>query len=154
MRQNSGNYTLPWHLWCPDSDLNWLKQPLRAPRKEEAKHSRSPAGWRLPQWEVNAKKTQHRGSDKKPSVLETRIAQNNSAESSRGSVSGRPLVKAGCPHSNGWRDTYLIKSQFLYNLSFLVSSNPHEQASGSGCSWGALQRLLLSVLKAPLSSVL
>ena len=41
------------------------------------------------------KKTQHRGSDKKPSMLETRTAKTNAAESSHGSVSDsrRPLVK-------------------------------------------------------------
>ena len=34
--------------------------------KEEAKHSRSPLSEKLPRWKVNAKKTQSRGSDKKP----------------------------------------------------------------------------------------
>ena len=49
----------------------------------------------------------------------------NSAESSRSSVSDsrRPLVKVGGPRSYGCRDICLMKSQFLYNLSFLVSSN-------------------------------
>ena len=44
---------------------------------------------------MNAKKTQHRGSDKKPSVPETGTAKPNSAESSHGSVSDsrRPPVK-------------------------------------------------------------
>ena len=37
--------------------------------KEEAKHSRSSTVRKLPWWKVNAKKTQGRGSDKKPSVL-------------------------------------------------------------------------------------
>ena len=44
--------------------------------KEEAKHSRSSTLRKLPWWKVNAKKTQGRGSDKKPSVLETGTAKN------------------------------------------------------------------------------
>ena len=42
------------------------------PYKEEAKHSRSPTQRKLPWRKWNVKKTQRRGSDKKPSVLETR----------------------------------------------------------------------------------
>ena len=61
---------------------------------------------------MNTKKTEHRGSDKKPNMLETRTAKTNAAESSRGSVSDsrRPLVKLGglCPY--GWRDIWLTKS--------------------------------------------
>ena len=28
MRQRTKKHTLAWHLWCRDSDLTWLKQPL------------------------------------------------------------------------------------------------------------------------------
>ena len=57
-------------------DLTWLKQPRCGPLKEEAKHNRSPTQQNLPRWELNTKKTQHRGSDKKPSMLETRTVKN------------------------------------------------------------------------------
>ena len=67
---------LPTHLRCLDSDLTWLKQPWHGPLKEEAKHSRSPTQQKLPRWKQNTKKTQHRGSDKKPIVLETGTVKN------------------------------------------------------------------------------
>ena len=57
------------HLWCRDSDLTQLKQPWLGPHKIEAKHSRSSA--KASTVEEECKKNQHRGSDKKPSVLET-----------------------------------------------------------------------------------
>ena len=44
--------------------------------KEEAKHSKSPTQWKLPQWKPNTKKTQRRENDKKSSVLETRTTKN------------------------------------------------------------------------------
>ena len=44
--------------------------------KEKAKHSRSPIQQKLPWWELKAKKTQRRGSDKKPNMLETGTAKN------------------------------------------------------------------------------
>ena len=75
-RQNQGSYTLPRHLWCRFSYLTWLKQPWLDPREAEAKHSRSPTQQKLLQWKLNMKKTQHRGSDKKPSVLKTRTVKN------------------------------------------------------------------------------
>ena len=58
------------------------------------------------------KKNQHRGNDKKPSILETGKMKTNSAESSHGSVSDsrRPLVKLGGPCPYGWRDIRLTKS--------------------------------------------
>jgi len=37
---------------------------------EEAKHCRSPTWQKLLLWKLNVKKTQCRGSDKKPNVLE------------------------------------------------------------------------------------
>ena len=63
-------------LWCSDSDLTWLKQPWRGPSKEEAKHSRSPTWGKLLRWKWNMNKTQHRGNNKKPSMLETSTAKN------------------------------------------------------------------------------
>jgi len=48
---------------------------LARPCKEEAKHSRRPTPGKLPHWKLNAKKTQCRGSDKKPSVLKTRTGK-------------------------------------------------------------------------------
>ena len=116
----------PLTSMVPCSDLTQLKQPQPSPREAEAKHSRSPTWCKLPQWKLNAKKTQHRESDKKPSMLATRPAKANVAESSRDSVSDsrRPPVTLGDPCSYSWKDTWLTKSPFLYNLSFLVSSNP------------------------------
>ena len=126
MRQNWGNYKFPWHLWCHDSDLTQLKQPQPSPCEAEAKHSRSPTWCKLPWWKLNVKKTQHSGSDKKPSMLATRPAKANVAESSRNSVSDsrRPPVTLRGPRSYSWKDIWLTKSSFLYNLSYLVSLNP------------------------------
>ena len=94
VRQNQGSYTLPRHLWCRFSYLTWLKQPWLDPRKAEAKHSRSPTQQKLPQWKLSMKKTQHRGSDKKPSMLET------------GSENqfGRKLMQLSlrCQKTSGW----------------------------------------------------
>ena len=97
------NYTLPQHIWCHFLDLTWLKQSWLCPCEAEAKHSRSPTLQKLLQWNLNMKKTQCRGIEKKPSVLETGKAKTNSTESSSGSVSDsrRPLVKVGSPHSCG-----------------------------------------------------
>ena len=83
-RQNGGNYTLPQHLWCHFLDLTWLKQPRLGPGKAETKHSRSPTWRKFPRWKLDAKKIQLRGSDKKPSMLDTGTAKTNLAESSRG----------------------------------------------------------------------
>ena len=74
-RQNQGNYTLPRHLWCPDSYLTWVRQPWHDPCKEEAKQSRSPTWRKLLRWKLNVRRTQHRGSDKMPRVLETGTAK-------------------------------------------------------------------------------
>ena len=78
----------------------------------EAKHSRSQTWQKLPQWKLGMKKTQLRGSDKKPSMLETGRAETNSAESSGGSVSDSigPPVKIGGPLSYDWKDIWLTKA--------------------------------------------
>ena len=93
-------------------DLTWLKQPWLGPLKKEVKHSRSPTQQKLPWWKLNAKKPQYRGSDKKPSMLETWTVK-SSAESSCGSVSDsrRPLVKVGDPPFYNWKDIWLTKSK-------------------------------------------
>ena len=126
--------------------LIWLKQPWLQPHEAEVKHSRSPTPRKLMQWKPNMKKTQHSGSDKKPCMLETRIAKANSAKSSQGSVSDsrRPLVGVGSLHPYGWKDIWL-KNQFLYNLLFLVFSN--------SLRIGEQQWVPQGVLKAPLSVV-
>ena len=61
---------------------------------------------------MNVKKTQHSGSDKKPSMLETGTAKTNPSESSHGSVSDsrRPPVGVGRPCPYGKKDIWLIKS--------------------------------------------
>ena len=125
VRQNWGNYTLPQHLWCLDSDLTWLKQPRLGPHRVEAKHSRSPTRWNLRWWKLDVKKTQRRGRDTKPSMLESGTAKTISAESSRGSVSDsrRPPIGVGSPHPYGWKDIWL-KNLNSFSFSFLVSLNP------------------------------
>ena len=62
-------------------DLTWLKQPWLRPCKVEAKPSRSPTRQKLSLWKLNVKKTQRSRRNKKLSVLETRTAKTNSAES-------------------------------------------------------------------------
>ena len=92
-------------------DLVWLKQPRFGPLKAEAKHSRNPTRQNLLQWKLKVNKIQCSGSDEKPSVLESRTAKTNLAESSRGSVSdSRSLVKVGGAHSYGWKNIWLTKS--------------------------------------------
>ena len=90
------------------------------------------------------KKTQHRGSDKKPRVLESGTAKTNSAESSHSSVSDarRPLVKVGDPCSYGWNDIWLTKSLFPYELSFLVFSNTLQTSKWQWVSQGVPKALL------------
>ena len=68
-RQNRGNYTLPQHICCHDLDVTWMKQHQLSPSKAETKPNRSPILQKLTLWKLNAKETQHSGSDKKPSML-------------------------------------------------------------------------------------
>ena len=74
-----------------------MKQPGLGLREAGTNYSRIPTQQKSPQQKLNAKKTQHSGSDKKPSVLEIRTAKTNSTESAHGSVSDYriPLVKVG-----------------------------------------------------------
>ena len=44
--------------------------------KEATKHSRGTTRGKLPWWKLNEKKTQRRGSDKKPGMLDTRTVKN------------------------------------------------------------------------------
>ena len=76
VRQNQGNYTLTQYTWCCFSDLTWLKQAQLRPCEAEGKHSRSLTRQKLLQ-RKQKKKIQQRGSDKKPSVLETGTAKAN-----------------------------------------------------------------------------
>ena len=139
VRQNWRNYTLSWHIWCHFSDVTSLKQHRLSPHEVEAKHSRSSTQWKLPWWKQNVKKTQRNGSDKKPSMLETRTAKTNSAENSCGSISNsRPLVKIGSRSLILWLKGHMT-NKILIPLQFLVSCflNPLcEWASGSGYNWG------------------
>ena len=126
MRQNRGNHTLPRHLKCHFLDLTWLKQPQHAPARRRpsnggaqlSESSRSGSWmWRKP----NSGKVTRSPACWKPGQPKT-----NSAKSSNGSVtnSRRPPIKVGSPRSYGQKVVCLTKSQFLYNLSFLVLSNP------------------------------
>ena len=144
MRQNRGNYTLPWwHIWCHNLDIAWLKQPQLSPNEAEIKRSRSPAWQKLLWWKLNAKETQPNGSNKKPSMLKTGTAKTNSAESSHGSVSGsRPPVKVKGPRRSGWKDIWLTNLNSFTISSFLSPWTPCEQVSRSGCSWGTWHGLL------------
>ena len=60
------------HIWCHDSDLTWPEQPQLSPCKVEAK------------WKLNERKTQCRGSDKKPTVLKTGTAKTNKQQKAHG----------------------------------------------------------------------
>ena len=62
-------------------DVTWLKQHQLRPSEAETKH-RSPNQQKLTVWKLKVKETQHSGSDKKPSVLETGTAKTLLAESS------------------------------------------------------------------------
>ena len=66
------------HIWCHDSDLTWLEQPQLSPCKVEAK------------WKLNERKTQCRGSDKKPTVLKTGTAKTNKQQKVHGAQSQIP----------------------------------------------------------------
>ena len=116
------------NFYCSETELKKLQTPLtymvsfvrfslaetttRYPCKAEAKHSRSPTQQKLPWWNLNAKKTQCSGSDKKPRVLETGTANTKEVESSHSSVSDsrKPLVGVGSPRCCGWKDICLTKS--------------------------------------------
>ena len=71
-RQNRGNYALLQHICCHDLDVIWMKQHHPSPSEVEIKHNRSPTWQKLTLWKLNAKETQHSGSDKKPSMLKLR----------------------------------------------------------------------------------
>ena len=60
----------------PFLGFNLAKTTSLNPHKEEAKHNRSPTWRKLLWWKLNMMKTQHRESDKKPSILETGTAKN------------------------------------------------------------------------------
>ena len=65
---NSGIETEPRKLHTlPTSPLLWLgfnlAETTSAPRKTEAKHNKSPTWQKLTRWKLNAKKTQHSGSE-------------------------------------------------------------------------------------------
>ena len=96
----------------PFLGFNLAKTTSLNPHKEEAKHNRSPTWRKLLWWKLNMMKTQHRESDKKPSILETGTAKTNSAKSPCDSISDsrKPLARVGSPHPYGWKDIWLIKS--------------------------------------------
>ena len=96
-------HALPTSM-VPFLGFNLAETTSVRPRKAEAKHSRSPTQRKLLWQKLNVKKTQHSGSDKKPSVLATGTAKTNSAESSRGKVSDsrRPPIKVRGPRSYDW----------------------------------------------------
>ena len=91
-------HALPTSM-VPFLGFNLAETTSVRPRKAEAKHSRSPTQRKLLWQKLNVKKTQHSGSDKKPSVLANGTAKTNSAESSRGKVSDsrRPPIKVLAP---------------------------------------------------------
>ena len=71
-----------------------------------------PNSAKAPVVEAEHKKTQHSGSDNKPTMLETETAKTDSAESSHDSVSDsrRPQVHVGDPRCYGWKDIWLTKA--------------------------------------------
>ena len=91
------------------------------PLQSGGQAQQKPDSVKLPWQKLNAKKSQHSGRDQKPSMLETRTAKTNSAESSCGSVSDcrRPPVQVGIPHSYGWKD--IMANKILNPLQSLIS---------------------------------
>ena len=72
-----GKLQTPPTSMVPFLRFNLAEITLAQPLKVEAKHSRSPTHRKLPRWKLNMKKIQCNGSDKKPSLLETRTAKTN-----------------------------------------------------------------------------
>ena len=72
-----GKLQTPPTSMVPFLRFNLAEITLALPLKVEAKHSRSPTHRKLPRWKLNMKKIQCNGSDKKPSLLETRTAKTN-----------------------------------------------------------------------------
>ena len=85
---------------------NMVETPSAWPQRGRDQAQQRPTWQKLMLWELKTKETQHSGSQKKPTVLETGIAKTNSAGSSHGSISDsrRPPVKVGGPHPYGWKD--------------------------------------------------
>ena len=130
------NHTLAWHLWCPDSDLTWLKQPPHSPCKKETKHSRSPTQRRM-QRKPSARELTRGLSCWKPGQRKNEL--------SRKLTQLWPPVKVGGSRSYGWKD---MPKQNLNSFTislFLFPWTPGKQMGGSGCSWGTLERLLFGM---------
>ena len=111
-RDRTEEHTLAWHLLCCDSSVTRLKQPCSSPRKEEAKHSRSPTQQSSCGRSGTRRKPSAGEVTRGPSCWKPGQRKTNSAESSRGSVSDsrRLPVKVGDPRSYGWMDICLTKS--------------------------------------------
>ena len=147
MRENWGAHT---HL---TSMVLWLVFYLA-----ERTSMWPPTGWRPTTAGAQLSKSSHSRSRTRRNLSSRKLTRGpscwklgqrkmNSAESSHSSVSDsrRPLVRGGGPRSYGCRDRCLTKSQFCYNLSFLVSSNPPWTDGQSGHSWGTLERLVFDM---------
>ena len=123
-RQNRGNYKLPQHIWCCDSDLTWLKQPcLRPPWcAEQAQQKPNLVKPPVKEAETESEKNPPQWKWQEAQGAGSQGAKTNLAESLHGSVSSsrRPPVKVGSPCSYGWKEVWLRKSLFLYNLLFLA----------------------------------
>ena len=114
---------------APFLRFNVAETTRARPPRGRGEDSRSPALQNPPWWKLNAKKTQRSGSDRKPSVLETRTANPNLVESSCGSGSDtrRHPAKVGGPLSYHWKDMankILIPLQSLVSY-FLNPTHPH-----------------------------
>ena len=96
----------------PFLGFNLAETTLAHLLRSEGQAQQRPNSAKLTRWKLNSKETQHSGSDKKPSVLETGTAKTNEAGSSHSSVSDfrRSLVKVGAPHPSGWKDIWQTKS--------------------------------------------
>ena len=94
-RENRGNCTLPWQLWCCQSNITWLKQPGHGPHKEETKHSTSPTQQSSPGRSGTQRKPSEGKVTRSPMCWKLGQRKTNSADSSCSSVSDsrRPPVK-------------------------------------------------------------
>ena len=94
----------------PFLGFNLAETTLARPPRGGAQAQQKPNSVKAPVVEAELKKTQHSGSDKKTSGLETGTTKANSAERSHSSGSRRPPIKVGGPRSYGWKDIWLTKS--------------------------------------------
>ena len=113
------------------TDLTWLEQLGFSSDKAEAKYSRSPIQWKLPQWKLNVKKTQCGGSEEKPSLLETGSKNKLIRELTGLSLRIQKTSSWGRRSSPLWLEGRMANA-ILIPLQSLVSLNPLQTGKQQG----------------------